>query len=529
MCYCINAFRKIFTTEEKMSDLTENASMRCKSFIFGQLALTASWVLFLLTLAAAAWIPEKLIASNTLFIWYSLLTAMLWAFYFITFMGSWFQSKYADKPVRQWLYLAGATAIITLALILCVWALPVLFITIPLMICGRKDGKTVGLGIVAGIGEFAALCSTVLLALLLKALLLGEWEFAGTSFRCDMVLMICGILALAGLFARGKMLGNGDWSLRSVMRKPVTVAIWSVTILSVIATVAADKMQGKILEATKAEAEKVFAGELSADGLKKLYMNGRKADADFYNKLNDLTRKTNQSAWGKRGKNKKFVEPSAEDLQKRQEAFAKNAAVFAELNKLVAGEIPAYPLECTDGKLLELKQPQLRILRSAAFALLTEMRYDSKNALEYSKLYFNLVNAVNGTAVSDVMLTKMIKFWCKTVEMLKNGKKISDPEFAALQNFARQQAAKFALNNQKFAYAEAIFAYDLYRAHSLTTISATGAYFKYDRTEALRSWINYAKTGNLAIPQRGIAKMLTTPVTLHDAQYEEIKTLLNEL
>ena len=42
--------------------------------------------------------------------------------------------------------------------------------------------------------------------------------------------------------------------------------------LSVIATVAADKMQGKILEETKAEAEKIFAGELSAEGLKKLYL-----------------------------------------------------------------------------------------------------------------------------------------------------------------------------------------------------------------------------------------------------------------
>ena len=232
---------------------------------------------------------------------------------------------------------------------------------------------------------------------------------------------------------------------------------------------------------------------------------------------------------GKRFKGKKFAKPTAEDLKKRQSAFVKNAAVFAELNKLVAGEIPAYPLECSDGKLLELKQPQLRILRSASFALLTQMRYDSKNALEYSKLYFNVVNAVNGTAVSAVMQSKMIKFWCKTVEMLKNGKKISDSEFAALQKFAKTQAAKFTCDNQKFAYSEAIFAYDLYRAHSLTTISATGAYFKYDRTEALRSWINYAQSGKLNVPQRGIAKMLTTPVDVISSQYEEIKTLLNEL
>ena len=512
-----------------MCSLSENASMRRKSFIFGQLALTASWVLFVLALLAAAWIPAKVIASSTILAGYSLLIIVLWAFYFITYMRSWFQSKYVDKVLCQRLYLAGTTAVMALAIFFCVWALPVIFITLPLLICGSKSGKTVLLGVVAGIGEFAALCSTVLLALLLKALLLGEWEFAGTSFRCDMVLMICGVLALAGLFARGKMLANNDWTLKSALCQPVTVAIWSITILSVIGTVAADKMQGKILAETKAEAEKVFGGELSADGLKKLYLDGRKADSTFYSKLNDLIRKINKSAWGKRSKGRIFAKPTAEDLKKRQENFVKNAPLYAELNKLVAGEIPAYPLECADGKLLELKQPQLRILRSAAFALLTQMRYDSKNALEYSKLYFNVVNAGNGTAVSTVMQSKMIKFWCKTVEMLKNGKKISAVEFAALQKFAKAQAAGFNFDSRKFAYAEAVFAYDLYRTHSLTTISATGAYFKFDRTEALRSWMDHAQNGKLDVPQRGIAKMLTLPADIHSSQYEEVKTLLNEL
>lgn len=531
----LHGFRKNSTTEEKMCGLSQNASMRCKSFIFGNLALAGSWVLFTLALLAAAWLPAKLIESRTIFLWYCLIITVFWAFYFITYMGSWVQSRYADKPVRQWLYLTGATAIITLALICCVWALPVLLITMPLLFCSNRSGKTALLGVVAGIGEFAALCSTVLLALLLKALLLGEWAFEGSSFRCDMVLLICGVLAIAGLLARGKMLANGEWTLKSVLRKPATVIIWSITVISVVATIAADKMQEQILENTKAEAEKVFAGELSASGMEKFYVAGRVVDAGFYNELNTLANKVNQAMFFKRskgeGEGKKFVKPTAEDLKKRSAAFAANAKDYAALNKLIAGDIPAYPITFADGNLLELKEPQARIIRSAAFALMTQMRYDSKNILEYSKLYFKLINSLNGTSSVTLLQTKQIKFWCKTVEMLKAGKKISDEQFKALQALAKAEAKNFNRDDllQKLAYTEAIFAYDLYRVHSLTTISATGAYFKYDRTEALRSLIDYAKTGKLTAPQRGVAKKLTVPFEIYADQFSEIRSTLNEL
>ena len=524
---------KNHTKEKKMCGLSQNASMRCKSFIFGNLALVGSWVLFTLALLAAAWLPAKVVESNTILVGYCLLATVLWAFYFITYLGSWVQSRYADKPLRQWICLIGAVAIMALSLICCVWVLPVLLIVMPLLLCGKRDGKTALLGVVAGIGEFAALCSTVLLGLLLKALLLGEWEFEGSSFRCDMVLLICGVLAIAGLLARGKMLANGEWTLKSVLRKPATVVIWSVTVLSVIATIAADKIQGKILGSTKAEAEKVFGGELSAVGMKKLYVDGRAVNAVFYNELNTLANKVNKAMRFKRskGEGKKFAKPTAEDMKKRAAAFAANAKDYAALNKLIAGDIPAYPIAFVDGNLLELKQPQARIIRSAAFALMTQMRYDSKNILEYSKLYFKLINSLNGTASVTLLQTKQIKFWCKTVEMLKADKKISDEQFKALQALAKAEAKNFNSDNllKKLAYTEAIFAYDLYRAHSLTTISATGAYFKYDRTEALRSLIDYAQTGKLTAPQRGVAKKLTVPFEVYANQFSEIRSMLNEL
>ena len=173
---------------------------------------------------------------------------------------------------------------------------------------------------VAGIGEFAALCCTVLLALLLKALLLGEWDFVGNPFRCDMVMLIGGVLALAGIFARGKMLGSSDWTLKSVMKKPLVIIIWSVTIISVIGTFIADHVQKNILEDVRKEAETAFAGEISAEGMKKHLLAGKKVDAAFYSKLEELTGKLNKSMRGKRGgKGKKFAKPTPEELKKRQE------------------------------------------------------------------------------------------------------------------------------------------------------------------------------------------------------------------
>ena len=515
-----------------MCKLSENTSMRCKSFIFGQLALTANWILFVLALLLAAWVPEKVITSKAICLGYFLLITVCWAFYFITYIGSWIQKKYSDKPILQWLYVGGSTAVIALSILFCVWALPVILITLPLLICGSRSGKTALLGVIAGIGEFAALCCTVLLALLLKALLLGEWEFAGIPFRCDMVMLIGGVLALAGMFARGRMLAGDDWTIRSAMKKPLVIIIWSVTIISVIGTFIADHVQKNILEKVRKEAEITFNGELSADGMKKVLQANRKTDAAFYDKLDDLTRKINKSMRFKRGgKGKKLAKPTAEELKKRQENFVKNAALYAGLNKLVAGEIPAYPAECKDGSLIQVKPFHYRILRSASFALLTQMRYDPENIVKYSELYFKLVNSSDGTASALAMQNRMVKFWCKTVGGLKNSGKISGKDFKSLQTLAKLQAEKsdIAGRLKKLAYVEAIFAYDLYRAHNLTTIAVTGAYFKYDRTEALRSLTAYAKTGNMTVPQRGIAKMLTVPFEAFSQQYEEMKAELNEL
>ena len=159
------------------------------------------------------------------------------------------------------------------------------------------------------------------------------------------------------------------------------------------------------------------------------------------------------------------------------------------------------------------------------------MRYDPENIVKYSELYFKLVNSSDGTASALAMQNRMVKFWCKTVAGLKNSGKISGKDFKSLQTLAKLQAEKsdIAGRLKKLAYVEAIFAYDLYRAHNLTTIAVTGAYFKYDRTEALRSLTAYAKTGNMTVPQRGIAKMLTVPFEAFSQQYEEMKAELNEL
>ena len=515
-----------------MCDLSENAAMRRKSFIFGQIALTASWVLFVLALLLAAWVPEKVITAKAILAGYIGLVSVFWASYFMTYLGSWIQRKYHDKPIRQWLYMGGSMAVIVLSIIFCVWVLPIILITLPLLLCGSRSGKSALLGVVAGIGEFAALCCTVLLALLLKALLLGVWEFAGNPFRCDMVMLVGGILALAGLFARGKLLGENDWTLKSAMKKPVVIIIWSITIVSVIGTFIADHLQKNILEKVRKEAETAFAGELSAEGMKKCLQSGRKVDAAFYSKLGELTGKLNKSMRFKRGgKGKKFAKPTPEELKKRQEKFVENAAVYAELNKLAAGEIPAYPVVCEEGKLLEFQQPQNRILRSAAFAMLTQMRYNPANAVEYSKLYFNLVNSMGDTGSALAAQGKLIKFWCKTLDMLKGGKKLSAEQLKALQILAKAETGKLnpADKLKKLVYLEAIFAYDLYKSHNLTTIAATGAYFKYDRTEALRSLIAYAKTGKMGVPQSAIAKMLTVPVDVYGQLYEEIKAELNGL
>ena len=57
-----------------MEQITELASTKRKSYIFGNLALAGSWVLFVLTLGIAAVIPERFISSSALVIGYCLIS-----------------------------------------------------------------------------------------------------------------------------------------------------------------------------------------------------------------------------------------------------------------------------------------------------------------------------------------------------------------------------------------------------------------------------------------------------------------------
>ena len=136
---------------------------------------------------------------------------------------------------------------------------------------------------------------------------------------------------------------------------------------------------------------------------------------------------------------------------------------------------------------------------------------------------------MDGTTSVLAAQGKLVKIWCKTVDMLKGGKKLSAGQVKALQLLAKAEVEKLnpAGKFKQLAYLEAIFAFDLYKSHNLTTIAATGAYFKYDRTEALRSLIAYAKTGKMGVPKSAIAKMLTVPVEVYSQLYEEIKAELN--
>ena len=59
-----------------MGPVTELASLKRKSYIFGNLALAGSWILFVLTLGIAAMIPERFISNVSLVVGYCLISTL---------------------------------------------------------------------------------------------------------------------------------------------------------------------------------------------------------------------------------------------------------------------------------------------------------------------------------------------------------------------------------------------------------------------------------------------------------------------
>ena len=74
---------------------------------------------------------------------------------------------------------------------------------------------------------------------------------------------------------------------------------------------------------------------------------------------------------------------------------------------------------------------------------------------------------------------------------------------------------------KKYIYIEAVFAYDLYRRHSLTSISATGAFFQHDRTTALNSLLDFLGLSNCKVKNIRTQKQIycTADKELTKAEY----------
>ena len=528
-----------------MGTVTELASLKRKSYIFGNLALAGSWVLFVLTLGIAAAIPERFISSATLVIGYSLISTLLWCFYFIPGWGCSFQDKFPSKKAVQ--HIGLVLTIIVMSLLLWKGSLFIPFLLIILNIAllpKRSFGKIV-LAFIAGLGEFAALFNTVLLAMLLKALLLQEWFFESVPIRCDIVLGGAFLLAAVGLTARGKLFADcGEWKISQVLRKPLLIVVWALWIAAGIAAFAAEKVQEGKLAAIKAEAEKLYNTELSAAGMAAYYFENRTGDALFYAQLDNITDKINQAMRPRfpgRGKGMKkgkgFVKPSAEEMKKfaeaQKKAFAGLTNEYTILEQLLEKDLPKYPMEFADGKLADLQQPYIRLVNRAAFALASGMRQNPAKAVDYSRAYFRLFNSLNkGSAVAIHIQGRMVKSWCSTVRKLNESKAITPEVYKELQALAHAQAAQINIDarGKELALLELIFAYDMYRANSGTTLNITGAFFKYDRTEAMRSTLEYAKTGKLYRPNRLMLQAVwSTTIGLSTGTLAEAKDMLNEM
>ena len=527
-----------------MNQITEQAAAKRKSYILGNLALAGSWILFALTLGIAAVIPERFISSQMLVTWYCLIATLLWCFYFIPGWGSAFQDKFPDKKAVQ--YIGLTLTIIATALLL--WkgslAIPLLLMILYIALMNKRSAGKIVLAILAGIGEFAAIFNTVLLAMLLKALLLGDWFFEGVPVRCDVMLGSAFLLSVIGLTARGKLFADGnDWKISQVLRKPLLITVWALWIVSVIAAFAAEKVQTGKLAAVKAEGEKLYNTELSAAGMAAYYFESSSGDAVFYAQLDNISDKINKAMRSKfrgkgkgMGKGKGFAKPSAEEMKKfaeaQKKAFAGLQNEYAVLEQLLAKDLPKYPMEFADGKLADLQQPYIRLVRNAAFALTSGMRQNPAKAVAYSQAYFRLFNSLNrGTAQAIVAQGRLVKSWCFTVRRLADSKAITPAVYKELQALAHAQAAKIdtAARGKELALLEMIFAYDMYRANGSTTLNITGAFFQYDRAEVLRSLLEYAKTGKQTRPDRGFAKTTNLVIDVIIGSLTEAKDMLNEM
>ena len=93
-----------------MCNGNELETLQKKSFLFGQLALTGSWILFVLALAAAAWLPASVLSSSTVLTGYALAMTIIWAFYIITVLGCCFMQKFPGRKILQYTGLLLLTA-----------------------------------------------------------------------------------------------------------------------------------------------------------------------------------------------------------------------------------------------------------------------------------------------------------------------------------------------------------------------------------------------------------------------------------
>ena len=303
---------------------------------------------------------------------------------------------------------------------------------------------------------------------------------------------------------------------------------------------AADRIQDSRLVQLKAEAEKAFGRELSAAGLKSFYLNDEQPDPGFYAQLNDLNRQISRAMRSpemrKLFRKKKAGEISHDELQQAMDKIhASLTAQYTALDKLLSVEkLPKADCEFTDGKLLELRQPHVGILRRTAYTLLGRLRVTPAAASELSVNIFKLMQTMSSSTFSGIIAqNKIFDRWCETVRQLKADKKITDEQYAQLKTLAQKAIAQIDFQKQLagLIYCEAVFAYDLYRAHSLTTIDAAGAYFRFDRAAALKSLLElYRSNGkDFRKPERGIARMLAVPWNVYSDMESNYKAKLGEL
>ena len=523
-----------------MCNVAELERMRRQSFIFGELAFTGSWVLFVAALLGAGLLPESVIKSSTIIVFYSLLCTVLWSFYIITHLGCSFMGRFPEQKAWQWGGLLVVCAALGAAFYYCALIVPLILIAVPIALLSKRCWKCVGLNIVAGIGEFMALANTVLLALLLKALLLADWELSGVGLRCDVMMYLCGAGGVAGILARAALLGGKDWTLKDMFKRKSVIAMWLVVVIAFIGTVAANSYQERQLARLKAEAEKLFGRELSADGLEKAYLNGGKPDDGFYaglaavnSQLNKKLRSPELRKLFKQRKAGKNVDKEWKLLMDKLQAGA--AEDYALLDRYLSVDVlPKAQLAVADGKLAEAKYAHLATLRRTAHTVLGRMRFDVANAVKYSEQFFKVLTAMDGVSAMNIAArSKLCERWQMTVQKLAADKKLTDEQFKKVKAIAQSYADKIDVDEslRNLIYQEAVFAYDLYRANSLTTVNATGAYFRSDRAAALRSLMDaYRKNGaDYQKPGRGIARITAAPLEVLRSSLQQIKDVAKEL